>query len=56
MKISMQTWLSRIRIVLAYIYRPSRIRPTMKPSPTGPVFDLMVVTLFFVLGVGLWIV
>ncbi len=56
MKISMQTWITRVRSFLAYLYRPSRIRATTKPPPTGPVFDLMVVTLFFVLGVGLLIV
>jgi len=57
MKAVMQTWLRRFRTFLVFVYGPSRTaRPHTKRPPTGPVYDLVVVTLFFVLGVGLLVV
>jgi hypothetical protein len=54
MKTQMQTWLRRIRWFVKFVYGPSPIgRPSTKPPPTGLAFDLAVVTLFFVFGIGL---
>jgi len=54
MKTQMQTWLKWIRKFVVFVYGPSPVvRPSTKPPPTGLAFDLTVVTLFFVFGIGL---